>query len=180
MRYRYPNVYFIGPMGAGKSSIGRRLAKLTQLEFIDTDEEIAKRSGVPISWIFEVEGEEGFREREEKLVEELSNTPRLLISTGGGTIVSAKNRERLSATGIVVYLTVALDEQIERTSYRTDTRPLLENDKPVETLKRLNKERCPLYESIADITYQTDQYEMHTLAKKIVRDINQHPKYVSR
>lgn len=167
-----PNLYLIGPMGAGKTSVGRQLAKLTKMTFYDSDAEIVAHTGVSISWIFEVEGEAGFRKREAEIIEKLCQLSGIVLSTGGGSIVTPSNREALQKNGIVIYLQVDLEVQLERTSRFTDTRPLLEGAiDPRSKLISLNEQREPLYESIAQLTYQTDNFDPHELATKILADI---------
>ncbi len=169
---RLPNIYLVGPMGAGKSSVGKRLAQLTELEYIDTDEEVCARSGVDINWIFEVEGEAGFRKREAALIAELCQRNNMLISTGGGSIIDPNSRKYLRDTGVVAYLNVSFDEQHQRTLQRRKTRPLLETgDSFSENLDTLNKEREPLYREIAHYIYATDQHDPPTLARMIYDDV---------
>lgn len=109
------NIFLVGPMGAGKSTIGRQLAQLLGMDFIDTDTEIEQRAGADISWIFDVEGEEGFRKREERIINELTQKQGIVLSTGGGAVMSKENRNHLSARGIVIYLETTVDKQFERT-----------------------------------------------------------------
>ncbi len=171
---RLPNIYLIGPMGAGKTSVGRRLAKLSQLQYIDTDDEVCARSGVDINWIFEVEGESGFRKREAALILELSQRNNLLVSTGGGSIMDADSRKNLRDTGIVVYLQVSFEQQFDRTQQRRGTRPMLESGESFrDNLESLNREREPLYQSIAHLSYLTDKFDPTALAKKIYNDVQQ-------
>lgn len=170
---RLPNIYLVGPMGAGKTSVGRRLAKLSQLQYIDTDDEVCARSGVDINWIFEVEGESGFRKREAALILELSQLNNLLVSTGGGSIMDADSRKHLRDTGIVVYLQVSFEQQFDRTQQRRGTRPMLEEGDFRDNLENLNREREPLYQSIAHLSYLTDKFDPATLAKKIYQDVQQ-------
>lgn len=167
----FPNIYLIGPMGAGKSSVGRKLASLTGLTHVDTDQEVCRRSGVDINWIFEVEGEEGFRKREAALIQELTAQGNMLISTGGGSILYSENREALKNTGIVVYLAVSFEEQYQRTQQRRYTRPLLEGGDFKKNLSRLNLQRAALYLSIAELCYQTDSINTQTLARQIYQDV---------
>lgn len=171
-RTRLPNIYLVGPMGAGKSSVGRRLAQLTELEYIDTDDEVCARSGVDINWIFEVEGESGFRKREASLIAELCQRQNMLISTGGGSILEPANRDILRHSGIVVYLEVSFDVQYLRTQQRRGTRPMLESgDSFGENLKALNAEREPLYLETAHLSYKTDPHDPNALAKRIYNDV---------
>ncbi len=169
---RLPNIYLVGPMGAGKSSVGRRLAKLSHLHYIDTDDEVCTRSGVDINWIFEVEGETGFRKRESALITELTQQNNLLVSTGGGSILDSDNRKKLRDTGIVVYLQVSFDQQYLRTQQRRGTRPVLEaGDSFQDNLKQTNDHREPLYQEVSHLAYKTDQFDPTTLAKKIYNDV---------
>lgn len=168
---KFQNIYLIGPMGAGKSSVGRQLAKLSKKQFFDTDAEIEKRTGVTISWIFEVETETGFRKREETIIAELTKMDNIVLSTGGGCIITKNNRLNLATSGIVVYLKVSFDIQVKRTSRHTGTRPLLEVADPADILTELNAERAPLYEEIADLIYETDNKTPRAIASKILKDI---------
>ncbi len=161
------NIFLIGPMGAGKSTIGRQIAQLLGMDFIDSDTEIEQRAGVDIDWIFDLEGEEGFRKREEKIINELTQEQGIVLSTGGGTIVSKDNRNMLSARGIVIYLETTVEKQLERTQ-RDKKRPLLQNDDPRAILEELAKVRNPLYEEIADITLPTDQQSAKLMASQII------------
>lgn len=173
-RTRFPNIYLVGPNGAGKSTIGKRLAALTDLHYIDTDEEVCARSGVDINWIFEVEGESGFRKRESNLIAELCQCSNMLISTGGGSVVNADNRRYLHDTGMVIYLQVSFEKQHYRTLQRRKTRPLLETGESFrENLLALNKQRESLYSEIAHHTYNTDAYDPQALARQIYQDILQ-------
>ncbi|MBR0574503.1 shikimate kinase AroK [Pasteurella atlantica] len=161
------NIFLIGPMGAGKSTIGRQLAQLLGMDFVDSDTEIEQRAGADIDWIFDLEGEAGFRKREEKIINELTQQQGVVLSTGGGTIVSKDNRNMLSARGIVIYLETTVDKQFERTQ-RDKKRPLLQNEDPRAVLEELAKQRNPLYEEIADITLQTDQQSARLMASQII------------
>ena len=119
------NIFLIGPMGAGKSTIGRELADRLHLEFFDSDQEIERRTGADIAWVFDLEGEEGFRKREEGVIEDLSEKQGIVLATGGGSVISLQVRNRLSARGIVVYLETTIDKQVARTQ-RDRRRPLLQ------------------------------------------------------
>lgn len=167
----HKNLFLIGPLGAGKSSIGKQLAHLMDRPFFDSDEEIAKRTGVQIGWIFEAEGEAGFREREKAVIAELVKKNPIILSTGGGAIISAENRQQLKTHGLVIYLDVSLSEQLHRTK-RTHTRPLLETHNVKEKLIELNEARRPLYQSIADFTYLTDKGSPRKIAEKILKDVS--------
>ena len=149
------NIFLIGPMGAGKSTIGRQLAQMLGMEFMDSDSVIEERAGADIDWIFDVEGEAGFRKREERIINELTQ--------GQGVVLSAR--------GIVIYLETTVDKQFERTQ-RDKKRPLLQNDDPRKTLEELAKIRNPLYEEIADITLQTDDQAAKLVATNIIEMID--------
>lgn len=150
------NVFLVGPMGAGKSTIGRLLAKELKYPFKDSDREIEARTGADIPWIFDVEGEEGFREREEAMIAELVTEHGIVLATGGGVVMRETNRQALSANGLVVYLRTSVDQQLQRTS-KDRQRPLLFNADPERVLRDLMARRDPLYLEIADITIDTDQ-----------------------
>lgn len=167
------NIFLIGPMGAGKSTIGRQLAKSLHLEFFDSDSEIERRTGADISWVFELEGEEGFRDREEKVIEELTENTGIVLATGGGSILSKENRLRLSARGVVVYLKTTIDKQVARTQ-RDKRRPLIaEADNPREVLETLAEIRDPLYAEIADITIETDEQSAKLVANQIIEQLGE-------
>ena len=164
------NIFLIGPMGAGKSTIGRHLADELHLEFFDSDQEIEKRTGADISWVFDIEGEEGFRDREESVIHDLTEKQGIVLATGGGSVVRNGVRNRLSARGIVVYLETTIDKQVARTQ-RDKRRPLLQNDDPESVLKGLAGERNPLYQEIADYTVQTDDQSARAVANAIINKI---------
>ena len=162
------NIFLIGPMGAGKSTIGRQLAQLLGMEFLDSDHEIEQRAGADISWIFDVEGENGFRKREERIINELTQKQGIVLSTGGGAIISKETRNHLSARGIVVYLETTVDKQHQRT-LRDKKRPLLQDvADPRQVLEDLAKVRNPLYQEIADITMSTDEQNAKTMASQLI------------
>ncbi len=160
------NLFLVGPMGAGKSAVGRQLAKLLHLEFVDSDDEIEERTGVDIPFIFEKEGEEGFRKREARVIDDLSQREGIVMATGGGAILDSQSRNRLGARGFVVYLYTSVDQQRERTQ-RGRERPLLEKGEPREVLESLMATRDPLYREIADLVVTTDGRRVQTVAKEI-------------
>lgn len=164
------NIFLIGPMGAGKSTIGRTLAKELNLEFYDTDEVIEQRSGADISWIFDVEGEDGFRKREQKIIEELTQKNNIVLATGGGVVMSPENRNALAARGTVIYLKASLQQQFERTK-RDTKRPLLQTDDLEHRLETLQSEREPFYEELADISFETDKLTVKAVANNIIKYI---------
>jgi len=166
------NIFLVGPMGAGKSTIGRELADKLHLEFFDSDQEIERRTGADISWVFDLEGEDGFRVREEGVIDDLTEKQGIVLATGGGSVISDLVRNRLSARGIVVYLETTIDKQVARTQ-RDRRRPLLQTSKePRTVLENLAVERNPLYEEIADIIVQTDDQSAKVVAHKIVERLD--------
>lgn len=163
------NIFLVGPMGAGKSTIGRHLADQLHMEFYDSDHEIERRTGADISWVFDVEGEEGFRKREEQMISELTELQGIVLATGGGAIKSANTRNRLSARGIVVYLETPIEKQLARTQ-RDKRRPLLQTEEdPRDVLERLAGEREPLYQEVADYTVRTDEQSAKLVADQIIQ-----------
>lgn len=161
------NIFLVGPMGAGKSTIGRQLAQQLNMEFYDSDQEIERRTGADVSWVFDVEGEEGFRDREEKVINELTEKQGIVLATGGGSVKSRETRNRLSARGVVVYLETTIEKQLARTQ-RDKKRPLLQVDTPRDVLETLALERNPLYEEIADVTIRTDEQSAKVVANQII------------
>lgn len=173
MRRGTLNLFLIGPMGAGKSTIGKSLARELKLEFFDADQEIERRTGADIGWIFDVEGEDGFRVREAKIIDELSQQQGIVLATGGGAILTPENRKHLAARGTVVYLFTTVEQQVERT-LRDKRRPLLQEvDDRESTLQDLMVDREPLYEEIADITVSTDQRTVKSVTQEIVRALEE-------
>ena len=142
-------------MGAGKTAVGRQLARRLGLEFADSDAEVERRTGVDIAYIFEKEGEEGFRIRERDVIDELTRTEGIVLATGGGAILAPENRARLAARGTVVFLDTTIEQQLERTQ-RSQHRPLLANTDRRAKLEELMQIRDPLYRSIAAVTIRTD------------------------
>ena len=168
---RSVNLFLIGPMGAGKSTIGKQLAKELKLEFYDADQEIEARTGANIAWIFDVEGEEGFRKREAAVIDELSQCQGIVLATGGGAILNADNRNRLAARGTVVYLFTTVEQQMRRTA-RDKRRPLLQThapETPESVLRELMAERDPLYREIADVVVATDGKTVRAVAIEVIR-----------
>lgn len=161
------NIFLIGPMGAGKSTIGRQLAQELHLEFYDSDAEIERRTGADIAWVFDVEGEAGFRVREEKVIFDLTEKQGIVLATGGGSILSKETRNRLSARGFVVYLETTIEKQVARTA-RDKRRPLLQNGDPEEILTDLAENRNPLYEEVADLVVKTDNQSAKVVAREII------------
>jgi shikimate kinase len=157
-------------MGAGKSTIGKYLAQHLKLRFADTDSEIEARTGADIPWIFDVEGEQGFREREQKVVEEMTQWDDVVLATGGGVILRPENRRALAGRGFVIYLYATVDEQVRRTR-RDRQRPLLQNEDPEKVLRDLMTVRDPLYREIADHIIETDSCSPKTVAQRLVREL---------
>ncbi|MFT4822650.1 MAG: shikimate kinase [Halioglobus sp.] len=158
-------------MGAGKTTIGKYLAQQLNLQFADTDTEIEARTGADIPWIFDVEGEEGFRAREQQAVEEMTLWDSVLLATGGGVIMRPENRRVLAARGFVVYLHATVEEQVRRT-HRDRRRPLLQKGDPEQILSDLMAIRDPLYREIADHVIDTDGCSPRTVAQKLVRELS--------
>ena len=163
------NIFLVGPMGAGKSTVGRQLARTLEKSFLDCDRELEERTGASISLIFELEGEEGFRRRERDMLDELTSRSGIVLSTGGGAVLDAENRTRLRSRGFAIYLDAPLDLLVERTS-RDRSRPLLDTPDPRATLERILSERDPLYRQVADLVVKTN----HGTAKYVVREIVKH------
>ncbi len=161
--------FLVGPMGAGKSTIGRQLARLLNLRFLDSDREIEKRTGADIPLIFELEGETGFRKREQEVIEELSARPGIVLATGGGAILDDSNRRNLCSRGYVIYLRTSVEQQLQRTAHDRN-RPLLQTKNPEQKLRDLLATRDPLYHDIADWTVDTDGCR----AREVVQNIIQH------
>jgi shikimate kinase len=166
------NVYLIGPMGSGKTAVGRRLATLLGKQFFDSDAEIEKRTGVDIRYIFEKEGEARFRVREREVIAELAALDGVVVATGGGVILDPANRERLAETGTVVYLDTNLETLVRRTK-AAKTRPLLLNDDPHAVLERLMLVRRPLYEETADLRIETTGRQVRAVAVDIQQRLAQ-------
>ncbi len=161
------NVFLVGPMGAGKTTIGRQLSELLRLEFIDSDHEIEARTGADIPWIFDVEGEDGFRAREEAVIDELTQRQHIVLATGGGAVMRESNRRHLHDRGTVVYLLTPVALQFDRTS-RDRNRPLLRTQDPRKRLAELMEMRDPLYREAAHIVMPTSGGSAREVAMKIL------------
>ena len=166
------NIFLIGPMGSGKTAVGKQLAKLLRAQFLDSDAEIVRRTGADINFIFEKEGEAGFRLRERDALEELTRHDNIVLATGGGAIVTLANRVALRERGTVVYLETTLDQQVQRVRHG-QARPLLANADPAIRLAELMAIRQPLYTEIADIVVSTSGRKVHSVAEEIVRKIKE-------
>jgi shikimate kinase len=172
-RMNNPGSFFlVGPMGAGKSTIGRQLARALNLEFVDSDREIELRTGVDIPLIFELEGESGFRRRERQVIQLLTARKGLVLATGGGAVLDPDNRKWLASRGKVIYLHTTVDQQLERTAHDRG-RPLLQTENPRRKLEELMQTRDPLYREIADWVVETDTCRVREVVQQIVQRIAQ-------
>lgn len=172
------NIYLIGPMGAGKTTTGRQLAKALGLDFFDSDREIESLTGVDIPLIFEYEGEEGFRKREQQMIAALTLNSGIVLATGGGAVLRQENRQCLIDNGYVVFLECSVSRQLERTG-RDQHRPLLNTENPRQRLESLMRVREPLYRSCADVVVDTGQANRRNVVKEIVVAFRQYQKEVS-
>ncbi|MFV8834377.1 shikimate kinase AroK [Aquisalimonas sp.] len=161
------HLFLIGPMGAGKSTIGRRLARALELPFVDSDQVIQERTGVDIPRIFDVEGEAGFRQREKAVIDELTAGSPAVLATGGGAVLDPENRHHLRERGTVVYLQTSVDEQLRRTG-KDKRRPLLQTADPRARLEALLTERDPLYRETAHLTISTEQGNIGQVVRRIL------------
>ncbi len=169
-------VFLVGPMGAGKTTIGRHLATELSLPFIDTDQEIEDRSGADIPWIFDVEGEEGFRKREQRVLSDACESTPAVIATGGGMVVLEENRRLMRGSGVVVYLHATVKQQLNRTG-KDRNRPLLNDGDPQTILTDLMTIREPLYREIAHVVVATDNRNPRVTASEIARQVAELPEY---
>jgi shikimate kinase len=164
------SVFLIGPMGSGKTAVGRHLARALHLPFHDSDSEIERRTGVDIPYIFEKEGETGFRLREREAIEALTQVAGIVLATGGGAVLLPENRRCLAERGCVVYLSTSVAQQAERVRHGRH-RPLLATGDAAERLGQLMDARGPLYAEIADVTVSTDGRRVHTVAEQVLREL---------
>src|SRR5579871_1350856 len=164
------NVFLVGPMGSGKSAVGRHLARLLRHTFHDSDADIEARTGVDIAFIFEKEGEPGFRQREKESIERLTRLDRIVLATGGGAVIDADNRRLLAERGTVVYLETSIAQQLERTRHGRH-RPLLNDTDPQAKLAELMLHRAALYAEVADLTVSTDGRRVQLVAEEIHREL---------
>jgi shikimate kinase len=161
-------------MGAGKTAVGRQLAKDLGLEFFDSDAEIERRTGVDSPFIFEKEGEARFREREKEVIADLTTRSGIVLATGGGAVLDADNRRHLTTTGFVVYLRASLEQQLQRTQ-KTRNRPLLMNGEPHEVLAHLNAVREPLYLEVANLTVDTSGRRVNSVVASVCESMSGEP-----
>ncbi len=166
------NLFLIGPMGAGKSTIGRLLAQELLLRFVDSDKEIEDRSGADIPWIFDVEGESGFRKREANIIDLLTQSDNIVLATGGGAVLDSNNRRHLQSRGTVIYLHASLQQQIERTA-KDRNRPLLQTENPSTVLSELMQIRDPLYQECSDLVIHTDGRRPKSVVRDIIRQLEE-------
>lgn len=164
-----PSIFLVGPMGSGKTTIGKLIAKQLSRQFFDCDWHIVSQAGADIPWIFEKEGEEGFRGRETRALTELTKLPRVVVATGGGAVEVPKNRLLLQK-GLVIYLNAPVEVQLARTK-KDKNRPLLQNDNPKAVLEALYKKRHPLYEEVADIVVPTGKVYPKQMALQIFDEL---------
>ena len=165
------NIFLIGPMGSGKSAVGRHLARLFRLSFHDSDADIEAKTGVDVAFIFEKEGESGFRLRERESIDRLTRLDGVVIATGGGAVIHPDNRRALAERGVVVYLETSVDQQLERTRHGKH-RPLLNDTDPKMKLGELMRQRALLYREIADLTVSTDGRRVQLVAEEIYRELH--------
>lgn len=168
------NIFLIGPMGAGKSTIGRQLARALRVPFVDSDHVIEERTGAKIPLIFELEGEAGFRTRERAVIDDLTQREGIVLATGGGAVLAPENRACLSARGCVVYLQTSVNQQLARTG-RDRNRPLLQTENPRARLEELLQVRDPLYREIAHVVIDTDGRKVGSVVKEILRKVGRQP-----
>jgi shikimate kinase len=164
------SVFLIGPMGSGKTAVGRHLARALRLPFHDSDAEIERRTGVDVSFIFEKEGEAGFRQREREAIEALTALEGIVLATGGGAVLLVENRQRLAARGCVVYLQTSVAQQADRVRHGRN-RPLLASGDADTRLGELMHVRAPLYEEIADIVVATDGRRVGSVAEQVLQQL---------
>ncbi len=166
------NVYLVGLMAAGKTTLGKALARRLAYHFIDSDHEVEVRTGVSLTTIFEIEGEEGFRKREAQVIADLAGVRRHVVATGGGAVLRPENRQHLRASGVVIYLDVPLSTLYERT--RNDKkRPLLQVSDPRQRLRELHAQRDPLYREIADIVVSGSRTTVQSVLNLLIKEVGE-------
>lgn len=167
-----PSIFIVGPMGAGKTTVGRLLARQLGREFVDSDWFIEAQSGADIAWIFAKEGEAGFRSRERRAIDELTKRPNIVLATGGGAVMDANNRKALHDRGIVVYLNAPVEVQLSRTA-KDKSRPLLQQPNPRQVLQDLYQRRDPLYREVAHIILPTGHTYPRHMVQQLIEQLHQ-------
>lgn len=162
------SIILVGPMGAGKSTIGRLLSEALKMPFLDLDREIERRAGATIPWIFDIEGESGFRDREQATLTEVLASESMVLATGGGCILREDNRRELRLGGSVVYLATSVDQQLQRTA-KDKNRPLLQTSDPKATLLAMAEQRNPLYDQVSDLRVDTNGKSPRQVVQEILR-----------
>lgn len=165
------NIFLVGMMGAGKTTVGKLLAQQLGKTFVDSDEEIQQRTGVTIPHIFDVEGEAGFRQRETNVIQDLVRLDNMVLATGGGAVLNGQNRDALRGNGIVIYLRSSVHDLWQRTRHDRN-RPLLQTADPRATLKDLYEQRDPLYSQVADLVISTGKQSAHSLVMQLQQELN--------
>lgn len=166
------SIFLVGPMGAGKSTVGRFLAEKLHYQFIDSDHVIEDKTGATIPMIFDIEGEAGFRNREAAVIDELTQKPETVVATGGGAVLKMENRKHLRSRGFVVYLKSTVEALVQRTKHDRN-RPLLQTDNPEQVLTNLIEVREPMYMEVADLVIETEQVSVHKVVKKIIEKLEE-------
>ncbi len=166
-------IFLVGPMGSGKTTVGRHLARRLNMDFVDLDHEIQARCGVQVSVIFDIEGEAGFRRRESELLDELTQRDQIILATGGGSVIDPGNRRMLSERGLVVYLRTSVDQQLKRLE-RDKQRPLLQAPNRRRRLQDMAENRNPVYEECADLIVPSDNISPMAMAGRVEHMIRQH------
>ena len=164
------NIFFVGPMGSGKTTTGRQLSEVLEKPFFDCDREIENSTGASIPLIFDLEGEHGFRKRESLMLEELTRKQGVVLATGGGAVLNQYNRSRLASRGFVIYLHAPISFLVQRTA-RDRNRPLLQTDDPRTRLKEIMLEREPLYRQVADMVMATNKRSVRYVVKEILKKL---------
>lgn len=167
------SIFLVGPMGSGKSTVGRLLAEKLSYDFVDSDHVIENKTGVDIPMIFDIEGEEGFRRREKAVIDEFSQLPETVLATGGGAILDEDNRKNLRSRGLTVYLKSSVDTLVQRTKHDKN-RPLLQNNNRKEVLTEILKQRESLYLDVANLVIETAHSSIYKVVKKIIDKLD-HP-----
>ncbi|MEC8298977.1 MAG: shikimate kinase AroK [Pseudomonadota bacterium] len=169
-------LFIVGPMGVGKTTVGKLLASELGLRFLDSDREIERRTGTNISWIFDVEGEKGFRDREEQVLEDLTNETNVLIATGGGAVLRERNRENLKIRGLVIYLNADLTLLVKRTKDETK-RPLLKGKSAKKVLEKILRERGSLYKEVSDLEVKVTEKSIKNTVAEILKTLQEEAEF---